>query len=119
MKRILSFAFILLIGLLGKSFAQPVFAPEESYYTGSNSNASALADFDGDGNIDVVVSQPYANAATVLLGNGNGTFTPQTAYPTGSNPFIVVADINSGGILDMVTGNGSSNDISVPPFGTL
>ncbi|MCX7635466.1 MAG: hypothetical protein N2Z74_06945, partial [Syntrophales bacterium] len=39
-------------------------------------------DFDGDGNIDLVVSNSGSNTIGVRLGNGNGTFRPQVTLST-------------------------------------
>ena len=51
----------------------------------------------------------------MLPGNGDGTFGTQVTYPTGSNPYDVVAvDLNGDGKLDLATANyGSGNDVSV------
>ena len=48
---------------------------------------------------------------SVLLGNGNGTFQPQTTYATGIEPdSVAVADVNGDGKPDLVVANyGSDN----------
>jgi hypothetical protein len=44
----------------------------------------------------------------------DGTFQAGTAYPTASGPdSLDVGDINGDGILDLVTANASSNNVSV------
>ena len=52
---------------------------------------------------------------TVLLGNGDGTFTPTAASPvTGFLPYsVVVADFNGDGKPDLVTANAGSNSVTV------
>jgi hypothetical protein len=56
----------------------------------------ALADFDGDGNLDQ--ASPAAGGLTVSLGNGDGSFAPPIGIPIGHTPtFLVVADFNADG----------------------
>ena len=45
-----------------------------SFGTGSNPYSVAIADFNGDGKSDLVTADHDDNTASVLLGNGNGTF---------------------------------------------
>ena len=44
--------------------------------TGQNVNNVAVGDFNGDGKLDLVISMPDAGEIQVLLGNGDGSFTP-------------------------------------------
>ena len=66
-------------------------------------------DFSGDGALDLAVSIPglgfgYPPGASVLKGNGDGTFQPATFYPAGKDPtFIVAGDFNNDGKADLVT----------------
>ena len=76
----------------------------------------AVADFDGDGKSDVVVtmscyygsgSSCSGNAVEVFLGNGDGTLGSPQVYPAvggGFNP-VVVADLNGDGKPDIVAAN--------------
>jgi len=58
-------------------------------------------DFNGDGFTDLATVQ--GNTVTVLLGNGDGTFTPKTGQPASSqtNSALITADINGDGKLDL------------------
>jgi len=70
----------------------------------------AVADFNGDHKLDLVVSQafPYYNYgsnAQVLLGNGDGTFQPSQEYPTsGVVRGVAVLDMNGDGFPDFAVG---------------
>lgn len=65
-----------------------------------------IADFDHDNNPDIAgmnVPNTVLNVS-VLLGNGNGTFSPEVVYPVGGNTasFIENGDVNGDGHLDIV-----------------
>lgn len=66
----------------------------------------AIADFDRDGHMDVAVPQDYgADAVSILLGQGDGTFGPVTRFVTGRNPSSAAAgDLNADGMPDLVLG---------------
>jgi hypothetical protein len=66
----------------------------------------ALADVNGDGNLDALVG--VGNNIEVLLGNGNGTFGAGTAFAAGgSTSALAVVDINNDGKLDVVCASGT------------
>src|ERR1700694_4234394 len=58
------------------------FQPAVLYPVGAGSGpyAVAVADFNGDGKLDIVVTLPNKNAVGILLGNGDGTFQPSVNY---------------------------------------
>lgn len=92
----------------------------ESPATGLEPLSIAAGDFNGDGIPDLAVSNqndgfPNLGTVTVLLGNGDGTFTPTAVSPlTGSIPYTVaITDINGDGIADLVTSNAGSNTASI------
>ena len=47
-----------------------------------------MGDFNGDGKSDLVTADWTGNTASVLLGNGNGTFQAKQAFGTGSNALL-------------------------------
>ncbi len=83
---------------------------------GSSARSVAIADFNADGKPDLVVTDVdgLTNKVWVLLGNGNGTFSPGGAFSTGTNPVTVAtADLNADGRLDLAVVNAGSNTVSV------
>jgi hypothetical protein len=73
-----------------------------------------VGDLDGDGKPDLVVANQYSNDATVLLGNGDGSFQAGVSYPAGAGPvFVTVADVNGDGKPDVFVVNQSDNNVSV------
>jgi hypothetical protein len=82
--------------------------------SGTNPQSVAVSDLDGDGNLDLVVACYGANAAGVLLGNGDGTFLPIELYAAGAGPIAVtIGDLNLDGIPDLVVTNLNSNSLSL------
>jgi len=64
----------------------------------------AAADFNRDGNLDLVIGGYLGNGVTVLLGDGDGTFQPAVFYATtGENGNVEVQDLNGDGKIDIVS----------------
>jgi hypothetical protein len=64
----------------------------------------SVADFDGDGNLDVAVLSRNSNAPIqIFRGNGDGTFGPAQYFPTDDfSGGLMVADLNGDGRPDLV-----------------
>src|SRR5258708_1916327 len=63
-----------------------------------------IADLNGDGFPDLIMSGP---SVSVAMNNGNGTFQPQLFFPVGGAAALAVADFDSDGHPDIaVTNNG-------------
>jgi Bacterial Ig-like domain (group 3)/FG-GAP-like repeat/Abnormal spindle-like microcephaly-assoc'd, ASPM-SPD-2-Hydin len=116
--------FVLFIAQhLGASTAQLNFAPPVRYSPGGNGpNSVAIADLNGDGKLDIVVSNWCINntvpcpsgAVAVLLGNGDGTFRAPTTYSSGGvyGTDVAIGDLNGDGKPDIVVvncGNAANN----------
>ena len=91
-------------GHSGGTFAQPATLSAAS----AAASDIALGDFNGDGKLDMVVVSGTSSVG-VMLGNGNGTFGPETVVQTLSNQnanVVAVADMNGDGKLDIVVAGG-------------
>jgi hypothetical protein len=72
------------------------------------------ADFNNDGKTDICEASYATNKVTVVLGNGNGTFQPQTMTNVGMEPAgICVLDVDGDADMDIVNTNHQSNNLSL------
>jgi hypothetical protein len=84
------------------SWAQGYLFNRASFPAGSQPAAVIVADFNGDGRLDLAVANDIDNTVSILLGTPGAAFGPQTTYPVGSNPTgLVAADFNGDGKLDL------------------
>ena len=76
------------------------------YWIEGYTTAITLADFNGDGNPDVIATNLAGNAIGIVLGNSDGTFNRWTQERAGNKPSPIAAgDFNGDGKLDLVVGN--------------
>jgi len=67
--------------------------------------AIAVADFNGDHNLDLAIANTEGIGISVMLGNGDGTFREAVDYPTAFPDWVTVADFNGDHIPDLVAAN--------------
>lgn len=86
----------------------------------SSMTALAVADVNGDGRPDVIISngQDSTSGVRVLLNNGDGTLAPDVAYASDSTASmgpvsVTVADLNADGHPDIIAANANSGTVSV------
>jgi uncharacterized repeat protein (TIGR01451 family) len=100
------------------AFAAPLsFASAVNYSVDPNPASIAVADLNGDGKPDLVVANESSSEASVLLGNGDGTFRLAGRFAVdGLALSVAVADLNGDNKPDLVVANtlsGGSNEVSV------
>ena len=86
--------------LLGKG--DGTFQPQVTYPVGIGPDAIAAADFTGDGNLDLAIVELTSSTVSVLLGNGDGTFTDPNQLATTPYDTPLVADVNGDGTADVL-----------------
>ena len=89
--------------LLGKG--DGTFSVGGSYTTGPDPHEGVLADFNGDGKLDLALTIQDSRNIWVFLGNGDGTFQPYVSFATPFGPTNLIAgDFNDDGKLDLAHG---------------
>jgi hypothetical protein len=72
----------------------------------------AVGDFNSDGRLDLATADERINTASVLLGNGDGTFQSHVDYDTGADSRqVATGDFNGDGNLDLAVS--SSEGVSI------
>lgn len=95
--------------------------PDGSYQPGVTLGGSstmifvAVADFNGDGKLDIAATDYNAGTVQLFNGDGTGNFTPGQTFNTGgSEPYgLWVADFNKDGHPDLAIANYGSPNITI------
>ena len=88
------------------------FQTHVDYPAGSFPYTIVAGDFNGDGKLDVAVSDLDSFQVTILAGVGDGTFQPSTVLSTSGSPVgLLAADFNRDGQIDFAVGTTSGVDI--------
>ena len=97
MKRAISCCGFLALSASAVFAQSPTFVRSDYPFLG---NTHVVADFNGDGRLDLAGST--ASGVAIMLGNGDGTFQPKVEYPVaGQAQDLAAADFNSDGRVDL------------------
>jgi surface antigen len=90
------------------------FGAAVGYSVGNTPTAIAVADLNGDGYPDLIVTNGGDGTVSVLLGNGHGAFTTKSIVATGKLPLsVATADFNGDGHIDVAVVNAGSATLSI------
>ena len=92
-----------------------------SYDVGFSPAAVTVGDVDGDGKLDLVVANSCGKSvacskgtASVLMGDGKGSFTLKTDVDLGKRvSSVALADLNGDGKLDLIAANSADNQVGI------
>ena len=99
-------------------YSNGVFGQVSTYSTGYNSAPAsiALADFNNDNQLDIVVGNVGSSSLSLFYGYGNGTFRTIENYAIGTDfsPYsIIIADFNYDDRLDIATTDFQNSNIFI------
>ncbi|MET3022248.1 MBG domain-containing protein [Flavobacterium hydatis] len=96
------------------------FTASGTFATGTTPIFIRTGDLDGDGKLDIVVTNTFTGTNTISVlrntssGTGNIGFTAHQDFNTGDKPYgVVIGDIDGDGKADIVTSNLNGNSVSV------
>jgi hypothetical protein len=92
-------------------YAGPVGQPHP---IGARPSPNEVADFDGDGFVDICTANSASGDVSVIRGRGDGTFWPSVQWAVGANPRgLALLDADGDGDEDIVTANHGADNLSI------
>ena len=96
------------------------FGAASTYNFGHGAASVAVADFNGDGKVDLAVSAfdkntiPGPDSLAIFLGNGDGTFGQSNEFATGgAGGQIIASDFDGDGHIDLAIASPTTNTVGV------
>jgi hypothetical protein len=94
--------------------AQASFQSPEIFTTDSFPTSLVMADFNRDGNLDIVTGNSIANDVSFFAGKGDGSFKAAVnSFALNYPDSIAAGDVNGDGILDLVTVAANFNQVAI------
>jgi large repetitive protein len=92
-------------------------ATKVDFATGTNPHSVSIADIDGDGKVDIIVTNSGSSTVSVFRNTSTSgiiSFDAKVDFTTGNNPRPVsTGDMDGDGKLDLIIGNGGSSTVSL------
>jgi hypothetical protein len=111
---------ITLVLLAAAASAQTYLFNAAKFPTGHNPQSVALADFNKDGNSDLVIANYNDDTVSVLRGVAGGNFQAKVDYAVGPKPIsVTVGDFNADGKLDLAVVNQNCAQLPCPGPGSV
>lgn len=96
----------------GKGLFSP--APTPNISAGNTPSSIVAGDTNGDKKVDLVLVNTGDSTVSVLLGDGQGSFSAAKNFAAGSTPYeVVLADIDGDRQLDLAIASGDDNTVRV------
>ena len=91
---------------LGGFVSSPDFLP--------GSSSAEVVDFDADGDLDLLLASDDDYGVFFAANDGSGSFAEPRLFSVGREPaFVTAADVDSDGLLDAITANRGSSDLTI------
>jgi hypothetical protein len=90
-----------------------MYAPAVRWAVGEEPSRPALADLDGDADLDLVVPGLFSDDLTVLENRGSGEFTTETLKVDAGPASAVAADFDGDGALDLAVANSIADGVQI------
>ncbi|MCB0857598.1 MAG: VCBS repeat-containing protein [Solirubrobacterales bacterium] len=101
--------------LLGDGAGSFSDAPDSPFAAGGNPRSVAIGNLNGGSVPDLVVTNPFSDNVSVLLGDGDGSFGPPTSFATGGDGSrnVAIGNFNTDGFADLAITNPGNSSVNV------